>query len=312
MVKRICAIILTVIIVLFAVSMSFVVKLGLNAKDKEYYDRDYDQTRYGYDYYEEAFKKGELTLQDTLNGLCVYENDAQIPVASYNVVCDKDGNVVAESGSMLEIEFFNDDYYSGKMYYVNLEPYLTEEVRKQMLDIFEITGYHRLGIFDTVELSCKKDTIIPVAFETEYEDETYRVELSDKKANVILGDGNGHNGKFCFLEYNLKGEMLKHYDYLKRVAYKYVQQQKDGEELVDMSEGTGGNPYPHTEESVVISTLKLDGEKYYFIQTEAANSVYSMLSDENYIMAFITITAVYVLVGAALCIVAVKIKKKRV
>lgn len=55
----------------------------------------------------------------------------------------------------------------------------------------------------------------------------------------------------------------------------------------------------------------MDGKKYYLFSGEAANTVLSVISDEDYIKAFITITAVYLVLGGYLCYYGVKLYNKK-
>ena len=313
MAKKICVIIICTVTVLFSVSMKYVVDLGLDAKLNEYYGAYVDVTRYGLDYYTKGYKAGELTFQDAANGLCVHEaSSVDFPMATYSVVYDKKGNVVAESGTMLEINLYSGETREKETFFVNIEQYLTDDIRQQILDICEKKGISPLyGIFDDIELYRDGDSITPVTLIAYYDDETYKVKLSDAKANITLKAENGNaEGEFVLLPNNLDGKMEKHYKYLKSVAADYCQQIKDGNKLEDMSSSGGGNPDSYSVENVSVDVVSLGSEEYYLLSSQAANTMLSVFSDEDYIKAFITMAAVYLLVGAVGCVLAVKISKE--
>ena len=314
MAKKICSVILTVVVLLYAVSIHFVFKLGMDAKFNEYYDRDTEASRYGMEYYLDAYKSGELSTEGVLTGLCEYDRlITKFPLALYNAVIDTEGNIVAESSSLLEVKFY--DIEPSETYFISLEPYITEEVKKQILEHADKSLPSEYWI-DKIELYREGDTIIPVAFtctevDDNYNDVEYRIVLSDAEPNVTSHRGKYEECYFRFFANNLENKMKKHHEYLKGVAEEYRLEIMEKTDIEEPGTGGGGEPFFHSEYSHNITSFKLDGKKYYLFSGEAANTVLSVISDEDYIKAFITITAVYLVLGGYLCYYGVKLYNKK-
>lgn len=314
MTKKICATLLSVIVFLYAVSFGFVFKLGLDAKLNEYYDRDTETTRYGMKYYQKAYKNGELSFEDTVTALCEYDLlITHIPMAAYNMIFDKEGNVLAESSSLLEVRFYDGD--TEEKHFINLDPYMTEEVKEQILEVADEEIHSEYWI-DKVELYRDGDTIIPVAFtNNEYGDNfeiiSTRIVLSDSTANITSSRGEYEEFYFRFFAHNLDGKMKKHHEYLKSIADSYCQRVKNGENIEDFSEGGGEEPYIFSERSVGVFEFKLGGEKYYFFCGEATNTVLAVLEDEDYKKTYISMAAIYAVIGYFLCFYGVGLYNKK-
>lgn len=323
MTKKICATILTVMVLLYAVSMGVVLKFGLDAKFDEFWNRDTKDTYYDFDYYNKALTEGKITFQDAVNSLCEYDlliND--IPIAALNVVFDAQGNVLSESKTLLKLNESGGNYNEMK-YFIDLEYYLTDDILERILEI--IDGRTNIGNFidnfiDEVECYKEGDYVTPVALTfdwVEEKDDSFetvreRIVLNNLTPNAVYDDVGEKDGWFEVFTHRLDGKMDKIHEYLERFAAGFCQLAKDGEyDSLSLSGNRRGEPYPFTELSYSVNPIELNGQTYYFINIEATNCLQAVFEDESYIKGFVAITVVYALLGTFLCFYGVKLYNKK-
>ena len=139
----------------------------------------------------------------------------------------------------------------------------------------------------------------------------YRIVLSDAEPNVTSHRGEYEECYFRFFAHNLDNKMKKHHGYLKEAAEEYCLEIKDKTDIEEPGTGGGGEPFFHSEYSHNITSFKLDGKKYYFFSGEATNTVLAVSEDEDYKKTYISMAAIYVVIGYFLCFYGVGLYNKK-
>lgn len=309
--KKIICLIITLVILLYAVSFGVATKLAMDTKSQEFLNADYDLPAEGTRTLTEYVERDVMSFEDAVNAMG--DSDTMfldMPHTSYMMFFDSAGNLLTESKCVLNIKIVKDEPFSEKKICVDLEKYMSDQIKADYVE-------KHYGVI-SVELYRENYTFTPVALNVMWFDGDESIEerivLTDLQPNV-------HYNK---IDYAYGDETITY-----EINDRYLYQEKDEiyNQLRSMAEGyrlsaatldgkvwTGGggrlDEVPFTEYSYHLDPVHFGNYTYFHYSVVAVNYLEAVFDESDFIKLIAAMTAVYLALGAATCGAVVYIFKR--
>lgn len=244
----------------------------------------------------------------------VYESSMNYHTFPYAAaVFDKEGNIIARTGSMLKYTVYADDdnYY----FFCNLDPYLTDEMKKSITDM---QGKRSYLLVYKMDYNIENGKLIPIklVLRDYYAEDNFAPEnmltlsFSDEKAQHSVINDYTKNTDFSLSIFfvNIDEE---HYNY---ELYNKINRRlessaaKDEAKSVCASSGGGGSTgsvnFERSEE------IEIDGERYCFYQISRRSGFIEPLVSDQFRSFLWSELLIFLILGAVIMIAASKIYDK--
>lgn len=313
--KKVLCIIISVIVLLYAVSLGAVMELFIEAKEEEFYNSNYDFPAQHENDIAKQYTDGEITFEDLSNAMAVYDTRGlRMPYTCYFRFMDSAGTFISEAKCVLELKISKGLPSKLSYKYIDIDKYLT--------DAFKAKYAETASYIESVELYRENNEFIPVALNIvwfgEDEDTSERVILTNNQANVICANNYStltwEQGDECITaeiyDRPLRVEKDDTYNYFVAMAEGYAQEARNGNTITNGSLGGSGrmNTFIHYDYSVL--NVSIGPYTYYTFSAVGVNLLEAVFDEPSYVRRLIAITAIYALVGAALCGATVYVVKK--
>lgn len=236
------------------------------------------------------------------------------------MIFDSDKNIVASSGSYVELNFIeNNEVY--KTEYCNIDKFLTDDMIKQIFISSEKNNYPLLKEFD---YNIENGKIIPVKMELNNSVNDLTLTFSDDVAEYSLKNDLKDESNFAnlYLEnINPKDNNYKSYKELRNYAYSetflsvldgVIKEQKNvaNEEVEDTNNELDfpsiATTTGYENIGIYISSMEIENEQYYFVKLLSFNPIKDIFGS-NY---FKSLTIQYTLIFAILATIVIAVADK--
>lgn len=242
----------------------------------------------------------------------VYENSMNYTAFPYAAaVFDKEGNIIARTGSMLKYTV----YEPHEIYFCNLDPYLTDEMKKSITDM---QGKRSNIVVYKMDYNIENGKLIPIklvlrdynAKDNLAPENMLTLSFSDEKAQHSVINDYTKNTDFSLSIFFINIDE-EHYNY---ELYNKINRRlessaaKDEAKSVCASSGGGGSTgsvnFERSEE------FEVDGERYCFYQISRRSGFIEPLVSDQFRSFLWSELLVFVLLGAIIMFAASKIYDK--
>lgn len=317
--KKVICILITVIVLLYAVSIGAMMELFLEAKQEEFYNANYFMPTQHENEIIKQYTDGEITFEDLKSAIVEYDVHGlmlSIPYTTcYMRFMDSAGTTVSESGMLLNLKVTKESPFKQTNKYIDLGTYLTEDFKNKYAE--------SAIIVNSVELYRENDNFVPVAINVTWFDlegrPDERIVFTDYQTNVTCVSDYGvlsweNNEEQITAEVNvtpLRMEKKKGYDYFKSLADSYAQQAKTST-ITDGVTGSGGRMDGDRffETSYSVLNVSVGPYTYYTFRAIGVDLLAAVFDETSYVNRLVAVTAIYVLLGAVASGTTVYIFKK--
>lgn len=260
------------------------------------------------DDYIESYEKryeSETELTDNLDELffSISKLDSPdfLPVL-YALIEPETGEVVAKSTSY--VTFMKN--YNSETEYLNIEPYLTPEIKKQISDYQKSI---KQGVFYIYRMSFNTSTgeYIPVEMELGFYDkyEPCVVKFTDYKADLEIVE-NTEFGLFNYVFYDLDESAFnhRHYEWMNEFLNERIAEVKAG----DYSNSGGG--YSGNDKKYFVGIDFIGEKKYVSVFVSTHNEYYDTLKHTSFTESLLLITILFAFVYVFVIVAASKLYDK--
>ncbi len=311
--KKILCIIISCIVLLYAVTIGAAMELFIEAKEEEFYNSNYDFPAQHETDIAKQYTDGKITFEDLSNAMAVYDTRGlRMPNTCYFRFMDSAGTLISEAKCVLELKISKGLPATLSYKYIDIDKYLTPE--------FKVKYAEETSYIESVELYRENGEFTPVALNIVWFDEDIeeRIVLTDKQANVVCANNYGtltwEQGDECITaeiyDKPLRVEKDDTYNYFVAMAEGYAQEARNGTTITNGVLGGGGrmNTFIHYDYSVL--NVSIGPYTYYTFSAVGVNLLEAVFDEPSYVKRLIAITAIYALVGAAASGATVYIFKK--
>lgn len=192
------------------------------------------------------------------------------------MIFDRNKNLIASSGSYIEINFYNGDRYKTK--YCNIDKYLTNEMIEDLKDFTKNNPNVHVNKFD---YNIENEKIIPVKVILTNGDDELELTFSNDIASYSLSNKSFENTSVYIrlLPYNSRTFDLKNYKNLRDYAYSndFLSVLDDVNKDYSLIEYFKGGEYNYSTSkfgsntgagyaNVFIDLMEIEDSKYYFVK----------------------------------------------
>ena len=220
----------------------------------------------------------------------------------YALIDPETGEVVAKSTSYIT---FTEDY-EHKSKYLNIEPYLTPEIKKQISDYQKSI---KQGVFYIYRMSFNTSSgeYIPVEMELGFYDkyEPCVVKFTDYKADLEIVE-NTEFGLFNYVFYDLDESAFnhRHYEWMNEFLNERIAEVKAG----DYSNSGGG--YSGNDKKYFVGIDFIGEKKYVSVFVSTHNEYYDTLKHTSFLESLLLITILFAFVYVFVIVAASKLYDK--
>ena len=305
--KKILCVIISVVILLYAVTVGAMLELFLEAKQEEFYNGSYFMPTKHETEIVKRYTDGEITFEDLKNAIVEYDTRGlRMPHTCYMRFMDSAGTTISESGALLKLQLVKESPFKLTNKYISIDQYLTENFKNK---------YAQSAIIvNSVELYKENDTFVPVAINVTWFDlegsPDERIVFTDYQANVICVSDYSvlsweNNEESITAEVNftpLRMEKKKGYDYFKSLADSYAQTAKTGT-VTDGVMGSGGRMDGDSffETSYSILNVSVGPYTYYTFSAIGVDLLAAVFDESSYVKRLVAVTVIFAVIGTAMC-----------
>lgn len=235
---------------------------------------------------------------------------SQFPYAA--AIFDENGNVVARTGSVLQITSFDDNGYG----YCFIDKYLTPEIKHQIVEYTE-SGEHTVIFCQEAEINIVNGEIVPVRLVfADYNRENnlapenmLTVTLSDEEAQYKLENSAGGEGYNLWVDFIDLDET--HYNHK---AYRELNDMIDRSEVSDRAkrycENPGGGGFTSSDEFEYYHIIEINGENYCLYQVAKRRPIIETLLSQYFSGYLFSEFILFVILGAVIMFASNKLYDK--
>ncbi|MBQ2974228.1 MAG: HAMP domain-containing histidine kinase [Clostridia bacterium] len=243
----------------------------------------------------------------------MYQNSGNYPLFPYAAaIFDKDGNIVARSGSWLRCYDFE-----GENFHCYLEPYMTSEIKKTVAENQKETGYlfsHRF------EYNIKNGEIVPVKlvvcdYNTENRfapENLITLTFSDEKAQYSITDNeeSGSNVNIYTTFVDTDENRYEHKLYTE--LYETIESEEMKEKMVRLcsQDNYGGGGSSSSAYFDYYDMIEVDGKKYCILQLSKRSEFLGTLLSHQFREFLIMELLVFIFIGFIIVLTANNIYNK--
>lgn len=257
------------------------------------------------------YEGSELPAEEYINML-IYQSNSNFTYYPYAAaVYDSKGNIVAQTGSILRY-IFRSDAGNYTYYYVNMDSYLTDEIKKSITEMKNERSY-----IDIVELeyNLENGELIPIKIVLEdynaKEESRLTLTFSEEKAQYSVE--NYQYDSRHYLQLTLIDIDVTHYNHkIYREIYEELRSDETKEEACRRAESAAlsGGGSLSSEYLYYWKEFKIDGEYYCFYQVSKRRAVIGTLVSDNFKSFLYMEMILFVILGIIIMIAANKIYNK--
>lgn len=251
---------------------------------------------------------GETETGKYLNQYIIHMQQmfGEFPYAA--AVFDREGNIVAQTGSVLEIT----DMSHGESEYCFLDKYLTSELKRQIVEFSEENENTYLFCREA-EYNIINGEIVPVKliFEDYNRDSEnmLTVTFSDEKAQHKLKNSDGKDEHYFFVDFIDVDE--SHYNHKAyQELYAMVESGETSEKAAAYCGNLGGSGFRSSKETVWFDSFEVNGEKYCLYQVAERRAVIDTLLSDYFSGYLFSEFILFVIIGAVIMLAANKMYDK--
>lgn len=235
---------------------------------------------------------------------------SEFPYAA--AIFDKNGDIVARTGSFLQITSFEDNGYDCCF----IDKYLTPEIKRQIVEYTE-SGKHTVIFCQNAEINIVNGEIVPVKLVfADYNRENnlapenmLTVTLSDEEGQYKLEngtDGDGYNLWVDFIDLDESHYNHKAYQEL----YAMIDRSEVGEKAAKYCKKPGGGGYTSSDELEYYHIIEVNGENYCLYQVAKRRPIIETLLSQYFSGYLFSEFILFVILGAVIMFAANKLYDK--
>lgn len=316
--KKIICIILCGAVLLWTLAIGATFELMLEAKDDEFYNSSYSMPAQHENEIVKQYTDGEITFEDLSAAMSQYDmRGLKLPYTCYLRFMDSGGNFISEAGCILKLQIVMESPFKLTNKYISLDKYLSEDFKARRC----AGEYPHVRSF---ELYRENGVYTPVALEVTWfndgEESDERVVLSNYQPNItctsdygVLSWKSGNEEITAEIDDTaLHVEKNEVYDYFVAMADGYAQELRKGTTITEGVLGGGGRLDGHafTEYDYTVLNVRIGPYTYYTFSAVGVNLLEAVFEEPDFVKRLAVITAVFAVIGGAMCGAAVCVFKR--